>query len=90
MCKKMLIERYEGTRKRRKTAIENEEKEIKVERERRDGALTEITDKIAQHDIMALEKEIQECEEELDELEDLEDREKLETEIFGEDDGNNE
>lgn len=90
MCKKMLIERYEGTRKRRKTAIENEEKEIKVKRERRDGALTEITDKIAQRDIMSLEKEIQECEEELDELEDLEDREKLETEIFGEDNGNNE
>ena len=41
-------------------------------------------------DIMSLEKKIQESEEELDELEDLEDREKLETEIFGEDDGNNE
>jgi hypothetical protein len=90
MCKKMLNERYEGTRKRRKSAIENEEKEIRVKEERRDGALTEITHKIAQRDIMSLEKEIQECEEELDELEDLEDREKLETEIFGEDDGNNE
>jgi hypothetical protein len=90
MCKKMLSERYEGTRKRRKSAIENEEKEIRVKEERRDGALTEITHKIAQRDIMSLDKEIQECEEELDELEDLEDREKLETEIFGEEDGNNE
>ena len=88
MCKKMLSERYEGTRKRRKSAIENEEKEIRVKKERRDGALTDITDKIAQRDILTLEKEIQECEEELDELEELEDREKLETEIFGEDDAN--
>ena len=38
---------------------------------------------------MSLEKEIQECEEELDELEELEDREKLETEIFGGVDANN-
>ena len=89
MCNKMLKERYEGTRnKRRKSAIENEEKEVRVKRERRDGALTDITEKIAQRDILSLEKEIRECEEELDELEELEDREKLETEIFGEDDGN--
>jgi hypothetical protein len=86
MCKQMLSERNKGTRKRRKSDIKNDEKEVRVKWERRDGALTEITEKIAQRDMMSLEKEIQECEEELDELED---REKLETEIFGGVDANN-
>ena len=89
MCKQMLSERNKGTRKRRKSDIKNDEKEVRVKWERRDCALTEITEKIAQRDMMSLEKEIQECEEELDELEELEDREKLETEIFGGVDANN-
>ena len=68
--KKRLVEKYQGHRKKKATAVEREEKRVQVKQERREKAFNEFDIKLTLEEMEAISKTL-EVAEQLDEMDDL-------------------
>ena len=68
--KKRLVEKYQGHRKKKATAVEREEKRVQVKQERREKAFNEFDIKLTLEEMEAIPKTL-EVAEQLDEMDDL-------------------